>query len=137
MATSPAASSLVRWLERLPLVSPVVRCRKTKSASLTKDTKVRIASRPGSWMSRSRIRSSLGWAIGVLVRQALGRPKRLNEQAVVKHAADHGGPSGEHDTDVARIRAVPDGQGARYQERAPDNHVVRLEAHPERVGDQH
>jgi len=48
IATSPASSSLVRWLDRLPFVSPVARCRKTKSASVTEERTVRIASRPGS-----------------------------------------------------------------------------------------
>lgn len=48
IVTSPASSNLVRWLDRLPLVSPVARCRKRKSASVTEERTVRIASRPGS-----------------------------------------------------------------------------------------
>ena len=76
----PASSSFVRWLERLPLVSPVVRCRKTKSASWTEDSTVRIASRPGSWMSRSSVSSSLRSGIAILERQAPGRPERAHEQ---------------------------------------------------------
>ena len=64
--TRPASSNLVRWLDRLPWVSPVVRCRNTKSAARTEDRTVRIARRAGSWMSRSRTSSSLPSDTGAL-----------------------------------------------------------------------
>src|SRR4051794_41745425 len=69
IVTSPASSSLARWLERLPLVSPVVRCRNTKSASATADRSVRIARRPGSWTSRS----TTSWSSATVVPRTGGR----------------------------------------------------------------
>src|SRR3954452_3736021 len=69
IVTSPAASSLARWLERLPFVSPVVRCRNTKSASATADRSVRIARRPGSWTSRS----TTSWSSATVVPRTGGR----------------------------------------------------------------
>src|SRR4051794_41309137 len=69
IVTSPASSSLARWLERLPFVSPVVRCRNTKSASATADRSVRIARRPGSWTSRS----TTSWSSATVVPRTGGR----------------------------------------------------------------
>src|SRR6476659_8661230 len=89
MATSPAASSFLRWLERLPLVSPVARCRKTKSASLTDESTVRMARRPGSWMRRSRTSSSVSCDIAVLVVDDAGRSEGLHEEAVIEEAGEH------------------------------------------------
>src|SRR3954468_4781971 len=137
MRTRPASSSFVRWLERLPFVSPVVRWRKTKSASLTDDSTVRIASRPGSWMSRSTTSSSASSDIAGLEVEAVRGPERPDEQAMVEHAVDHEGRSGEEQPDVARVRAGPQRHGAGDQERAPDDHVVAPEAHADRVGEQH
>src|SRR6185503_16302660 len=88
MSTRPACSSLARWLERLPFVKPVVRCRKTKSALRTEERTVRIASRPGSWMSRSSGISSLSADIALLDGQAVGAPEGLHEEAVIERAAD-------------------------------------------------
>src|ERR687896_340489 len=120
--TSPASSSFVRWLERLPLVRPVARWRNTKSASLREDSTVRIASRPGSCTSRSKVGSSLCSSTAVLQRGDLRRPEGADEQAVVEGAAGHQRDARHHDTDVARVVARPERHGAREQERAPYRH---------------
>src|SRR5688572_33106722 len=52
ISTSPASASFERWLERLPLVSPVMFRRNKKSALSHADSATRIASRAGSWTRR-------------------------------------------------------------------------------------
>src|SRR5882762_4948252 len=50
--TSPASSRFVSCTDRFPLVSPVTRCRNTKSADRQEDSTVRIARRAGSCTNR-------------------------------------------------------------------------------------
>src|SRR5688572_759333 len=54
ISTSPACSSLERWLERFPLVRPVMLSRNRKSALSHAESAVRIARRDGSWTRRLR-----------------------------------------------------------------------------------
>src|ERR1039458_6973257 len=49
----PAPSSFDRWMDRLPLVSPVVCCRYLKSASSMAANKAMTMRRAGSWIVRS------------------------------------------------------------------------------------
>jgi hypothetical protein len=119
IATSPAASSFVRWLERLPFVSPVARCTNRNSASLAEERTVRIARRPGSWMSRSSARSGPG--IG-------RRPERVQERAVVEDAGQRDRDPGEQQTRVRGVGAVPDRERAGDEQRAEDHDVVRAQA---------
>src|SRR6266542_1391166 len=64
ITTRPPSSSLERWPDWFPLLRPVSRCRKRKSALLTAESAVRIASRAGSCTSRSRAAScSNGWLL--------------------------------------------------------------------------
>ena len=137
ISTRPASSSFVRWLDRFPLVSPVVRCRKTKSASLTEDRTVKIASRPGSWISRSRFNSSLCPDIAVRDGPAFGRGESANEEAVVEDSVRHARYSRENETDVARVGATPDGQEAGKQETTPDDNVVRSQPRDDRLRREH
>src|SRR4051812_6537794 len=137
MATSPASSSLLRWLERLPLVKPVARSRKTKSASVTEESTVRIARRPGSWMRRSRTSSSASCDIAVLVVDGAGRPEGVHEEAVVEEPADDDGRAAQQQPDVARVRAVPHRQRTGHEEGPPDDQVVDPEADADRVGREH
>src|SRR4051812_23449267 len=106
IVTSPASSSLVRWLERFPFVSPVARWRKTKSASVTDESTVRIASRPGSWISRSRTGASLDSSM----RRELGRAERADEQAVIEDAGHDHRDARQPQAGVARVLAGPDRQ---------------------------
>src|SRR5436190_6486769 len=137
MATRPASSNLLRWLDRLPLVKPVARSRKTKSASVTEESTVRMARRPGSWMRRSRTSSSVSCDIAVLVVDGAGWPEGLHEEAMVEDPADDDGRAAQQQPDVARVRAVPYRQRTGHQEGAPDDHVVRFEADADRVGQEH
>src|SRR3954463_2205514 len=89
MATSPASSSFARWLDRLPLVSPVARCRKTKSASLNEERTVRIASRPGSGTSRSSTGSGLGSDTVVLAVEGRGTAEDAYEEEMVEDTVHH------------------------------------------------
>src|SRR4051794_41653159 len=113
IVTSPASSSLARWLERLPLVSPVVRCRNTKSASVTADRTVRIARRPGSWTSRSRTSSPSATGAPRTGRRAGGRGGRAHERGVVEHAGDDGGGAPDDQADRAPGPPGPQPQQAR------------------------
>src|SRR3954452_4149699 len=125
IVTSPASSSLARWLERLPFVSPVVRCRNTKSASVTADRTVRIARRPGSWTSRSRTSSPSATGAPRTGRRAGGRGERAHERGVAEHAVDDGGGARDDEAAVARVPAGPDRQQAGEDDGAPDEDVVR------------
>src|SRR5687767_2548132 len=86
--TKPASSSLLRWLDRLPLVNPVVRCRKTKSAESAEERTVMIARRPGSWISRSSASSSLTSDTAVLQLDAGQRAEGPHQRLVVEPAGN-------------------------------------------------
>src|SRR3954453_11795545 len=137
IVTSPASSSLARWLERLPFVSPVVRCRNTKSASATADRTVRIARRPGSWTSRSTTSSSSATVIPRPGRRTRGRGDDAHERGVSKHAVEDRRTARHHEADVARVRAVPQWDEARDEQGAPDEHVVVVQPDDRGVVDEH
>ena len=70
------------WTERLPRVNPVARSRKRKSAHSQADSTVRMASRAGSWTSRS----ISGMERGSVIRIPWTRAEEMAEKPVIIEA---------------------------------------------------
>src|SRR5436190_17455423 len=128
MLTSSASSSFDKCAERLPLVSPVRRCRKRKSALRHAESAVRIDSRAGSCTSRSRSAiSSNGAGIAILHH----RPHDPGQFEVIEQAANdvYRADHGEEEIDrVLAVRNARERQRTRRRNDLSDEEVVQARA---------